>query len=399
MTTSLPRVSVILLAICFGVLHAADTTAVPFRDISFEAATKAAASDGKLVLVDFFTTWCGPCKQLDAQTWSDPAVGKLVGEKAVALKIDAEKQSDLAARYRIDAYPTMLLLKTDGTEVDRLVGFREPAQFIAEFSSALAGKTSLERARCATAQAQAGHDTVKARYQLGQELARNGKNAEALAEFLWCFDEGMVKETSFSGVRVSFLLSDLVGLGANFPPARAALIERRDAAQERLLAAASDHRAARDFASLNQTLQDDARTLEVFDRLPAGDPRRKEMGYSALQLLLKRQRYSDALAIHPYGEIAQQFERFMIMADQPGSEMLKHANHQLVLNTGAESIEILIGAGDLEHARELARRLFDFDGSEEARELVHARATRAGHSELFPVSASPPTAVGSEPHA
>jgi thiol-disulfide isomerase/thioredoxin len=390
MTTGRLRFSVILLAICFGVLRAADTTAVPFRDISFEAATKAAASEGKLVFIDFFTTWCGPCKQLDAQTWNDPAVGKLIGENAVALKIDAEKQSGLAARYRIDAYPTMLLLKTDGTEVDRLVGFREPAQFIAEFSSALAGKTSLNRARDATMQAKAGHDAVQARYDLGRELVHTGKYAEALAEFLWCFDEGMVKEISFSGFRVSFLLNELGRLSSNYPPARAALIERRDAAQERLLAAASDFRAAQDFACLNQTLQDDARTLEIFDRLPAGDPRRKEMGYSALQLLLKRQRYSDALAIHPYLEIAQQFDRFMIMADKPSSEMLKHANHQLVLKAGADSIEILIGAGDLEHARDLARKLFDFDASEEARALLRGRATRAGHPELFAAGTQPP---------
>src|SRR5208283_2288937 len=126
MKTCLPRVAVILLAICSGVLHAADPVAVPFREIAFEAAAKAAASEGKLVFIDFFTTWCGPCKQLDARTWSDPAVGRLVGEKAVALKIDAEKQSDLAVLYRIDAYPTLLLLKADGTEIDRLVGFREP---------------------------------------------------------------------------------------------------------------------------------------------------------------------------------------------------------------------------------------------------------------------------------
>jgi thiol-disulfide isomerase/thioredoxin len=398
MKTCLPQIPFILLAISVGVLQGAEKTAVPFRDLSFAAASKAAESEGKLVFIDFFTTWCGPCKQLDAQTWNDPVVGKLVGEKAVALKIDAEKQPDLAARYRIDAYPTMLLLKTDGTEVDRLVGFREAAQFIAEFNSALAGKTSLDRARDAIVQAKAGHEAVQARYDLGRELARNSKNAEALAEFLWCFDEGMVKETSFYGTRVSFLLADITRLSSKYPAARAALIERRDAAQERLLAAASDHGAAQDFASLNQTLQDDARTLEVFDRLPAGDPRRKEMGYSALQLLLKRQRYSDALAIHPYGEIAQQFEQFKIMADRPGTEMLKQAQHQLVISSAADSIEILIGAGDFEHARELAGRLFNLDGSDESRTLIRSRALRAGHPEIFPAGASPETGASSPPH-
>ena len=129
---------------------------------------------------------------LDAHTWTDAAVGKLVGDKAVALRIDAEKQPELARRYQIDAYPTLLLLKADGTEIDRFVGFREPATFLAEFTSALAGKTALVRARAAVANASTSPDKVKARYQLGQELARSGQSAEALTELLWCYDEGMV---------------------------------------------------------------------------------------------------------------------------------------------------------------------------------------------------------------
>jgi thiol-disulfide isomerase/thioredoxin len=121
--------------------------AAPFSDLSFEAASKLAAQSGKIVLVDFYTTWCGPCKLLDKTTWTDPAVIKLLKEKTVALRIDAEKEADLSKRYKIAAYPSVLLIKPDGTEIDRLVGYKEPKAFIEDFNDALNGKDSVSRAK------------------------------------------------------------------------------------------------------------------------------------------------------------------------------------------------------------------------------------------------------------
>jgi len=78
---------------------------------------------------------------LDKTTWTDAKVATLLAEKAVALKIDAEKESTLAEKYDVKAYPTVLILKADGTIVDRLVGYRPPETFISDFNAALAGKT------------------------------------------------------------------------------------------------------------------------------------------------------------------------------------------------------------------------------------------------------------------
>ena len=105
-----------------------------FRTETFGSALEEAGTEGKLVLIDFFTTWCGPCKMLDQMTWPDPRVIDLLGTKTVPLKIDAEKEAELAKRYKVDAYPTVLFLKPDGTEVDRLIGYRDPAKFIEEFT-------------------------------------------------------------------------------------------------------------------------------------------------------------------------------------------------------------------------------------------------------------------------
>src|SRR4030095_3229728 len=114
----------------------------PFQDLSFDAALKKAAAEKKLVMIDFFTTWCAPCKQLDATTWKDDGVTRWLAEHAVALKIDAEKEEKLADRFDIEPYPTLLFLHSDGKEADRLVGYRDPERFLKEAALVLAGKST-----------------------------------------------------------------------------------------------------------------------------------------------------------------------------------------------------------------------------------------------------------------
>ena len=77
-------------------LAALNMFAEPFSDLSFEAASKEAGQMGKIVLVDFYTTWCGPCKMLDKTTWTDAEVIKLLKQKTVALRLDAEKETNLS---------------------------------------------------------------------------------------------------------------------------------------------------------------------------------------------------------------------------------------------------------------------------------------------------------------
>lgn len=81
------------------------------------------ASD-KLVLVDFWAEWCGPCKMLL------PIIGELANDyadKAVIAKINVDECQDLAESFGVVSIPTIVLIK-DGKEIERSVGFRQKSQ-------------------------------------------------------------------------------------------------------------------------------------------------------------------------------------------------------------------------------------------------------------------------------
>ncbi|HBE9436621.1 thioredoxin [Clostridioides difficile] len=72
-----------------------------------------------LVVVDFFATWCGPCKMLSPIY---EALGDEMAEKAKFLKVDIDQSIELAQKFEVSTVPTMMIFK-DGKPVDRLIGF------------------------------------------------------------------------------------------------------------------------------------------------------------------------------------------------------------------------------------------------------------------------------------
>ncbi|MGD8868815.1 MAG: thioredoxin family protein, partial [Gemmatimonadales bacterium] len=106
-------------------------SAVHWTDMSWEQVLATAKQDNKHIVIDFFTTWCGPCKRMDKDTYMDTDVAAFMNAN-IPVKYDAEKGvgEELAGKYRIIAYPTTLVIAPDGTVIDRHLGYLPPEDFL-----------------------------------------------------------------------------------------------------------------------------------------------------------------------------------------------------------------------------------------------------------------------------
>lgn len=95
----------------------------------WDAATKAAGESKKLIMIDFYTDWCGWCKRLDKDTYSNAAVIKSA-EQFVSIKLDADKAGKpIAKKYGVTGYPTILFVDAKGEEFGRIGGYMAAEPF------------------------------------------------------------------------------------------------------------------------------------------------------------------------------------------------------------------------------------------------------------------------------
>jgi len=274
-------------------LHAKES---PFLSLTFEQACTKAKKEKKAVFIDFYTIWCGPCHMLDNSTWKDKKVIALLKEKTVPLKIDAEANEKLASKYSIESYPSLVFIKPDGSEIDRISGYVTAEEFLPEAEGILSGKDALTRAR--EKLDAAGKNDPSARMDYAKVLSRIGKHEEALAEYLWCFDEGMKKNFAYYGVRLSFLLSNIARLGEKYPPALEALRQRRDAAKKQIQTGKGSFNDAHELQALNQYLDEAHDSLDLYDELRTEHPDWEivdTLGAALLDDFRESHRYNDII--------------------------------------------------------------------------------------------------------
>lgn len=109
-----------------------------FRSISFDEAIAAAKQENKMVFIDFFTDWCGPCKKMSRDVFPQEKVGNFFNKMFVCIKLNAEKEGkDLATRYNVKAYPTFIILNEKEEVLLELKGAMEGDIFIGKIQAGL----------------------------------------------------------------------------------------------------------------------------------------------------------------------------------------------------------------------------------------------------------------------
>lgn len=111
-----------LVVVLSGLVLASFATAKGDYSHDLEKAKKEAAKTGKLILVDFYTTWCGPCKQMDKEVFQ-AADAEAIFKDFIVVKQDCEKEGTASSqKYKVTAYPTLHVINATGKTVLMTVG-------------------------------------------------------------------------------------------------------------------------------------------------------------------------------------------------------------------------------------------------------------------------------------
>ncbi len=113
-------------------LNKSSESNIQFSAKNFNEVLADAANAEKLVFIDVSTSWCGYCKKMKANTYTDASVINLVNSKYISKSIDAEKGEGIAIakKYNVRAYPTVLVLNAKGELLKTGEGYLKPNQLI-----------------------------------------------------------------------------------------------------------------------------------------------------------------------------------------------------------------------------------------------------------------------------
>jgi len=89
--------------------------------IGLEEAQRKADADDRLLIVFSTADWCGPCRQMKANTWTDPHVNQWVQRHALVYYLDVDEEGPLSDELEVRSIPTMIAFR-NGEELDRITG-------------------------------------------------------------------------------------------------------------------------------------------------------------------------------------------------------------------------------------------------------------------------------------
>ena len=92
------------------------------------AANRESSETGLPILMKFSAKWCGPCKRMKAETFTDPRLAEMINTCFIPVEVDTDQNEQLARQLRIESVPTTMVISPQGDIVERREGFQSAAQ-------------------------------------------------------------------------------------------------------------------------------------------------------------------------------------------------------------------------------------------------------------------------------
>lgn len=350
-------------------LTAAARAEGPFVKLPFDKALAKAGTEKKMVFVDFYATWCMPCKMLDATTFKDPKVVELLTSKFVALTIDAEANQKLAKQYHVTAFPTLIFLKPDGSVAEVLAGYVDAQAFLGLAQAVLAGKDSLTRYRRAL---QRTPNDPLLHAMIAEALSARGKSQEALDHCKFVIEKPDLDVDS--AALMPAIVGQLMSMAQSSPEAATYLDEQTQAAGKAVLAQQATNAQIALLATMHQFKRDEAGLLRTYyDKLLQDHANPAFLSrVTALWLgpLMTAERYED---IAKHLDVAQEAERISARLTPPkpategqaalGPRQPEDFARQTAIVNALTYYKVLLALNEFGKANALAVRLEKADDS------------------------------------
>lgn len=271
MTRSFSLASLPLTAALLAALPAA-ATPPPAEEatvwhLSLDNALADARASGRLILVDLTAEWCGWCKKLERDTFSDPTFRAFAGRRFVLLRVDVEDGSEgtrLRRRFDTRRLPTTLIVDRNLARVGRVDGYHTARAMIARLDAELARHRELIASYREAMMA----DDEAALRELADRLHRDSDGVRAAAIYRRLLAEGA--PSAAERAQLELALADALRLASDFDDAERAIDRARDAGGD-------DSRFAEGLALLEVLVARDRgdchRTTEAVEALLARHPK------------------------------------------------------------------------------------------------------------------------------
>lgn len=261
-----------------------------FLDIPLETALKRAEAEKKYVFIDFYTDWCAPCKLMTRNTFQDEKVLAWLDEHAISLSLNAEVHVEIAKKYEVKAYPTLVFLKPDGQVAHSFTGYRDPNRFLWECNKLLTGMDPNEES-----DGYSNTDLSEFWQSLNsvKDLIASGKNDEA-CEILKELLADAKRDSIHEGTRASAIYRNL--LFCNTPAAQEILNTEYERVYGLLKAGHVNRTTIYMFFSLSRMTHGKS-LLTVYDELKTAGTSSESLAFfrdPVFQEMLDAQRYAEA---------------------------------------------------------------------------------------------------------